>query len=228
MKDPVFTGRDVAERRVAAAARALGRPRRRCATWCWIPAAAGGLGAQRHAGPDRRPARPGGAAPPARADLRAAAPRPRRRPLRRRCALARAPSASADRRPGAGRRPGAPGRDRGGTTRRCASASCGPDCEFFLEDERRGPRGARAPAAQAGHAPASRRRLIAGVRGLPRRPRRGPARTRALRLAEAVRAGRPRRRTEPLNAYERRIVHMTLAEVAGRAHLQRGRGATAG
>ena len=72
-----------------------------------------------------------------------------------------------------------------------------------------------APGARA--APAGR-----GVRGLPRRTattrlrERGPGPGRGGARATA----RPRE-TAPLNSYERRIVHVALAEAPGRAHLQR-------
>ena len=68
------------------------------------------------------------------------------------------------------------------------------------------------------------RRLIVECEGY--RTRRDDAlRRRALLLAEQVLAdGRPRR-TEPLNSYERRIVHVTLAEMEGVRTFSVGEGA---
>jgi spoIIIJ-associated protein len=47
----------------------------------------------------------------------------------------------------------------------------------------------------------------------------------ARRLAEAVRADGAPRTTEPLNAYERRIVHLAIGEVAGVITYSVGEGA---
>src|SRR6185503_981307 len=68
------------------------------------------------------------------------------------------------------------------------------------------------------------RRLIVECEGF--RTRRDDAlRRRALLLAEQVLADGQARRTEPLNSYERRIVHVTLAEVQGVKTFSVGEGA---
>ena len=65
------------------------------------------------------------------------------------------------------------------------------------------------------------RRLLLDYEG-HREARDEALRQKALGLAEAVRADGTPRVTDPLNAYERRIVHMALAEEPGVDDLQRG------
>jgi spoIIIJ-associated protein len=89
----------------------------------------------------------------------------------------------------------------------------GPDRAFFLED---GGEGLSAldhllrKLAPTG----DRRRLVMECEGY-RDARDEALREEALRLADGVIKDGRSRRTEPLNAYERRIIHMTLAEVRG-------------
>jgi spoIIIJ-associated protein len=89
----------------------------------------------------------------------------------------------------------------------------GPDREFFLQD-------GGEPLSALDHllrklaTPGDRRRLALECEGY-RNIRDEALRDTALRLAEGVRQDGRSRRTEPLNAYERRIIHVTLAEVPG-------------
>jgi spoIIIJ-associated protein len=93
----------------------------------------------------------------------------------------------------------------------------GPDRAFFLEDGGEG-------LAALDHLlrklapPGDRRRLVMECEGY-RDVRDEALREEALRLADGVIKDGRSRRTEPLNAYERRIIHMTLQEVRGvRSH----------
>ncbi|MCI4355309.1 MAG: Jag N-terminal domain-containing protein, partial [Thermoplasmata archaeon] len=90
----------------------------------------------------------------------------------------------------------------------------GPDRDFFLSDD--------AEVFQAlehlvqrmfGHAMAPRR-LLLDCEGY-RDARDAALREKALGLAASVRADGTPRATEPLNAYERRIIHVTLSETEG-------------
>ena len=87
----------------------------------------------------------------------------------------------------------------------------GPDREFFLQD-------GGEPLSALDHLlrklanPGDRRRLLLECEGY-RDVRDDALRDEALRLAEGVRKDGRERRTEALNAYERRIIHVTLAEV---------------
>jgi spoIIIJ-associated protein len=89
----------------------------------------------------------------------------------------------------------------------------GPDREFFLQD-------GGEPLSALDHllrklaTPGDRRRLTLECEGY-RDVRNDALRDEALRLAEGVRKDGRSRRTEPLNAYERRIIHVTLSEVPG-------------
>jgi spoIIIJ-associated protein len=100
----------------------------------------------------------------------------------------------------------------------------GPDRAFFLDDE-----GAVLEALehllQRMFAPfLESRRLLLDYEG-HREARDEALRQKALGLAEAVRADGTPRVTDPLNAYERRIVHMALAEEPGITTYSVGEGA---
>jgi spoIIIJ-associated protein len=100
----------------------------------------------------------------------------------------------------------------------------GPDRGFFLDDD-----GAVLEALehllQRMFAPfLESRRLLLDYEG-HREARDEALRRKALGLAEAVRADGTPRVTDPLNAYERRIVHMALAEEPGITTYSVGEGA---
>lgn len=89
----------------------------------------------------------------------------------------------------------------------------GPDKSFFLED-------GGEPLAALDHLlrklapPGDRRRLILECEGY-RDVRDEALRAEAFRLADGVREDGRSRRTEPLNAYERRIIHVAISELPG-------------
>jgi spoIIIJ-associated protein len=100
----------------------------------------------------------------------------------------------------------------------------GADRDFFLEEDGEVLKALEHVLHKVAQGENEPRRLIVECEGF--RTRRDDAlRQRALVLAEQVLAdGRPRR-TEPLNSYERRIVHVTLAEVEGVRTFSVGEGA---
>lgn len=100
----------------------------------------------------------------------------------------------------------------------------GADRDFFLEEDGEVLKALEHVLHKVAQGENEPRRLIVECEGF-RTQRDEALRRRALLLAEQVVAdGRPRR-TEPLNSYERRIVHVTLAEVSGVRTFSVGEGA---
>jgi spoIIIJ-associated protein len=100
----------------------------------------------------------------------------------------------------------------------------GPGHDFFLEEDAAVLRAVEHLLQRMYGRLVAPRRLLVDCEGY-RASREGALRRRALELAEAVRGdGRPRA-TEPLNAYERRIVHLALAEAPGVRTYSVGEGA---
>ncbi len=214
MKDPVFSGRDVAEA-VLLASRSLGLPAETLRYVVLERGTPGGLGV--------------GGSPAMIAVL-----------------LEGAPTASGSPRGRAAGRPEEPRRPRALLTSlvrdlgRAAGLELGADLEetdeglllrlggadrdFFLEEDGEVLKALEHVLHKVAQGENEPRRLIVECEGY--RTRRDDAlRRRALLLAEQVLAdGRPRR-TEPLNSYERRIVHVTLAETEGLRTFSVGEGA---
>jgi spoIIIJ-associated protein len=100
----------------------------------------------------------------------------------------------------------------------------GPDRDFFLEEDGEVLKAIEHVLHKVAQGENEPRRLIVECEGY--RTRRDDAlRRRARELAEQVLADGRARRTEPLNSYERRIVHVTLAEVPGVKTFSVGEGA---
>jgi len=100
----------------------------------------------------------------------------------------------------------------------------GADRDFFLEEDGEVLKALEHVLHKVAQGENEPRRLIVECEGY-RTHRDDALRRRALLLAEQVLAdGRPRR-TEALNSYERRIVHVTLAEVEGVRTFSVGEGA---
>jgi spoIIIJ-associated protein len=100
----------------------------------------------------------------------------------------------------------------------------GADREFFLQEDGEVLKALEHVLHKVAQSENEPRRLIVECEGY-RAHRDDALRRRALLLAEQVLAdGRPRR-TEALNSYERRIVHVTLAEVQGVRTFSVGEGA---
>jgi spoIIIJ-associated protein len=222
MSDPVFSGQDVPDA-VASAARSLGLEAARLRYVVLDPGRPGGLGVS--ASPariavllERRPpgeARPAGAPRvPPREDRQPAVPRTGdvRADIR---ALVRVlgEAASAD---------------------LSAEVEEGPDglvvrlqgagCSMLLEEEGEVFRAFEHVLQRAYRGRMESRRLTVECEGYrDHRDRR--LRERALELARAVEADGKPRRTEPLNSYERRIVHMIVSERPGLETYSVGEGA---
>jgi spoIIIJ-associated protein len=100
----------------------------------------------------------------------------------------------------------------------------GADRDFFLEEDGEVLKALEHVLHKVAQGENEPRRLIVECEGF--RTRRDDAlRRRALELAEEVLADGRERRTDPLNSYERRIVHVTLAEVKGVKTFSVGEGA---
>jgi spoIIIJ-associated protein len=100
----------------------------------------------------------------------------------------------------------------------------GPDRDFYLEEDGEVLQALEHVLHKVAQSENEPRRLIVECEGF--RARRDDAlRRRALLLAEEVLADGSPRRTEPLNSYERRIVHVTVAEVQGVKTFRVGEGA---
>ncbi|HVR71059.1 MAG TPA: R3H domain-containing nucleic acid-binding protein [Vicinamibacteria bacterium] len=100
----------------------------------------------------------------------------------------------------------------------------GADRDFFLEEDGEVLKALEHVLQRVAQGENEPRRLIVECRG--HRTRRDDALRRgALQLAEQVLADGQPRRTEPLNSYERRVVHVTLGDVAGVRTFSVGEGA---
>jgi spoIIIJ-associated protein len=100
----------------------------------------------------------------------------------------------------------------------------GADRGFFLEEEGEVLKALEHVLHKVAQGENEPRRLIVECEGY-RTHRDEALRRRALQLAQEVLADGRLRRTEPLNSYERRIVHVTLAEVRGVKTFSVGEGA---
>ena len=215
MKDPVFSGRDVAEA-VQAASRSLGLPAETLRYVVLERGSAGGLGV------GGTPALiavllEGGAGTGAgaRAGREAARPEEPRRPRALLTALVR----------DLGRAGGLElTAELEETEEGLLLRLGGADRDFFLEEDGEVLRALEHVMHKVAQAENEPRRLIVECEGY-RTHRDEALRRRALLLAEQVVADGQARRTEPLNSYERRIVHVTLAEVPGVRTFSVGEGA---
>lgn len=100
----------------------------------------------------------------------------------------------------------------------------GPGCPLLLEEDGEVLRALEHLLQRAATRPGARQRVVVTCPGY-RETRDEGLRAEARALAEAVRAdGRPRE-SRPLNAYERRIVHVTVAEEPGLRTYSVGEGA---
>jgi spoIIIJ-associated protein len=231
MSDPVFTGRDVADA-VASAARSLGLEASRLRYVVLDAGRPGGLGVG--ASPariavllERRPA--GEARPIPAARLRTALPEEREREER-------------DEQPSAARR-GDVRADIRALVRALAEAAemdlsadveagtdgllvrlQGSGCALLLEDDGEVFRALEHLLQRAYRGRLESGRLAVECEGY-RNQRDARLRERALEMARAVEADGKPRRTEPLNSYERRIVHMVVAERPGLETYSIGEGA---
>jgi spoIIIJ-associated protein len=231
MSDPVFTGQDVPDA-VASAARSLGLEASRLRYVVLDPGRPGALGV----GPspariavllERRPAGEGRGGPstmrsrqddqpqhPPRAEEQPRAPRAGDvsadiRGLVRVLAESAAVDLSAEVEPGAD-----------GLTVRLQ----GPGCAMLLEEEGEVFRSLEHILQRAFRARLSSGRLAVQCEGY-RDHRDGKLREQAAALARAVEADGRARRTEPLNSYERRIVHMVVSEIPSLETFSVGEGA---
>jgi spoIIIJ-associated protein len=221
MSDPVFTGQDVADA-VASAARSLGLEASRLRYVVLDAGGPGGLGVSPSPARiavllERRPA---GERPPARA---AVAPRPDEQPPAPRTgdarpgirALVRALAEAAGVDLGAEIEEGSDG---------LLIRLQGPGCAMLLEEEGEVFRALEHVLQRAFRGRLESGRLAVECEGY-RSHRDGRLRERALELARAVEADGKARRTEPLNSYERRIVHMVVSERPGLETYSVGEGA---
>jgi spoIIIJ-associated protein len=209
MSDPVFTGQDVADA-VASAARSLGLEAARLRYVVLDPGRPGGLGVspspariavllerrpagEVRPGPVRAVARPDDEQPlvPGTGDVRASI-----RGLVRALGEAAAVDLSADVEEGAD-----------GLVVRIQGAGCG----LLLEEDGEVFRALEHVLQRAYRDRLSSGRLAVQCEGY-RDHRDARLRAQALELAQAVEADGKPRRTEPLNSYERRIVHMVVSE----------------
>jgi spoIIIJ-associated protein len=214
MKDPVFSGRDVAEA-VQAASRSLGLPADTLRYVVLERGSAGGLGvggtpAMIAVLLEGTPA--AGAARGGRGAARAEEPR---RPRALLTSLVR----------DLGRAAGLElSSELEETDEGLLLRLGGADRDFFLEEDGEVLKALEHVLHKVAQGENEPRRLIVECEGF--RTRRDDAlRRRALLLAEQVLADGRSRRTEPLNSYERRIVHVTLAEVEGVRTFSVGEGA---
>ena len=214
MKDPVFSGRDVAEA-VLLASRSLGLPADTLRYVVLERGTAGGLGV---GGSPAMIAVLLEGAPTAAGSPRGRAPGRPEEPRRPRALLT---SLVRDLGRAAGLELGA---DLEETDEGLLLRLGGADRDFFLEEDGEVLKALEHVLHKVAQGENEPRRLIVECEGF--RTRRDDAlRRRALLLAEQVLAdGRPRR-TEPLNSYERRIVHVTLAEMEGVRTFSVGEGA---
>jgi spoIIIJ-associated protein len=220
MSDPVFTGQDVADA-VASAARSLGLEASRLRYVVLEAGRPGGLGVS--ASPariavllERRPAGE-------RAPARVAAPRDDEQPAAPRTgdvrpgirALVRALAEAAGVDLGAEIEEGPDG---------LLVRLQGPGCAMLLEEEGEVFRALEHVLQRAFRSRLESGRLAVECEGY-RNHRDGRLREQALELARAVEADGKARRTEPLNSYERRIVHMVVSERPGLETYSVGEGA---
>jgi spoIIIJ-associated protein len=230
MSDPVFTGQDVADA-VAAAARSLGLEASRLRYVVLDAGRPGGLGVS--ASPariavllERRPAAESRGVPGVRPRVEEERPRTTRGDAQPRAprtgdvaadirSLVRVMAETAGVDLAAEVEPGADG---------LTVKLQGPGCEMLLEEEGEVFRALEHILQRAFRARLTEGRLAVQCEGY-RNHRDGRLRDRALELARAVEAdGRPRR-TEPLNSYERRIVHMVVSELPALETYSVGEGA---
>ncbi len=220
MSDPVFTGQDVADA-VASAARSLGLEASRLRYVVLEAGRPGGLGVS--ASPARIAVllerRPAGEHAPA----RVAAPRDDEQPAAPRTgdarpgirALVRALAEAAGVDLGAEIEEGPDG---------LLVRLQGPGCAMLLEEEGEVFRALEHVLQRAFRSRLESGRLAVECEGY-RNHRDGRLREQALELARAVEADGTARRTEPLNSYERRIVHMVVSELRGLETYSVGEGA---
>ena len=222
MSDPVFTGQDVADA-VASAARSLGLEATRLRYVVLDPGRPGGLGVS--ASPariavllERRPPGEVRAAPhaavPLRPDEQPPAPRTGdARPGIRALVRALAEASGVDL--GAEIDEGPDG---------LLVRLQGPGCAMLLEEDGEVFRALEHVLQRAFRSRLESGRLAVECEGF-RNHRDGRLRERALEMARAVQADGKARRTEPLNSYERRIVHMVVSELPGLETYSVGEGA---
>jgi len=216
MKDPVFSGRDVADA-VQVASRSLGLPAETLRYVVLERGSAGGLGV------GGTPAMiavllegaGGGAGAGARGGRGALRPEEPRRPRALLTSLVRDLGRAAGLELTA---------DLEETEEGLLLRLGGADRDFFLEEDGEVLKALEHVLHKVAQSENEPRRLIVECEGY--RTRRDDAlRRRALLLAEQVLADGRAQRTEPLNSYERRIVHVTLAEVQGVKTFSVGEGA---
>jgi spoIIIJ-associated protein len=210
MSDRAFTGRDVPEA-LAEASRTLGVPVERLR---YVVLEAGSPGARGIAGTPARIAvlvdAAGAGAPPARGT---AAPPPPPGPLLR--GLVRALAEAA-------------GVDVAAEVEESAGALTvrleGPGCSLLLEEDGEVLRALEHLLQRAASRPGARQRVVVSCPGY-REKRDDDLRAEARALVEAVRRDGQPRETRPLNAYERRIVHIVVSEEPGLRTFSVGEGA---
>jgi spoIIIJ-associated protein len=214
MKDPVFSGRDVAEA-VLLASRSLGLPAESLRYVVLDRGSAGGLGVGGSPAMIAVLLEGAAAAAGARGGLVARRPEEPRRPRALLTALVRDLGRAAGLELAA---------DLEESDEGLLLRLGGADRDFFLEEDGEVLKALEHVLHKVAQGENEPRRLIVECEGY-RTHRDDALRRRALLLAEQVLAdGRPRR-TEALNSYERRIVHVTLAEVEGVRTFSVGEGA---
>jgi spoIIIJ-associated protein len=205
MKDQVFSGQDV-EEALAAASRALGQPREALR---YVVLEAGAPAARGLAARPARVAvlmdRDAPPPPPALAAVAPPAPRAEKDPRAGARAIVRAIAEAA-------------GIEAAAEIEETADALTvrveGPDVAFFLDDDADVLEGLEHLLARMYQRGLGARRLVVACEGY-RVERDEALRRTARELAAAVRGDGVSRTTQPLNSYERRIVHMTLDGEAG-------------
>jgi spoIIIJ-associated protein len=211
MSDRAFTGRDVPEA-LAEASRTLGVPVERLR---YVVLEAGSPGARGMAGTPARIAvlvdTGGAGAPPT--PRAPAAPPPPLGPLLRGLVRALAEAAGVDL--------GAEVEESEGTVTVRVE---GPGCSLLLEEDGEVLRALEHLLQRAASRPGARQRVVVSCPGY-REKRDDDLRAEAKALAQAVRHDGQPRETRPLNAYERRIVHIAVSEEPGLRTFSVGEGA---
>ncbi len=100
----------------------------------------------------------------------------------------------------------------------------GPGCSLLLEEDGEVLRALEHLLQRAASRPGARQRVVVSCPGY-REKRDDDLRAEALALAQAVRSDGQPRETRPLNAYERRIVHIAVSEEPGLRTFSVGEGA---
>ncbi len=106
---------------------------------------------------------------------------------------------------------------------RLMASLSGPDAGFFTADEGRALTALEYLLQRTYGDAAEPRKILVDAAGY-REQREAGLRQRATELAQAVSGDGETRSTEPLNSYERRIVHMVVADLAGLSSRSEGQG----